>query len=105
MESNPTKLTSVIRPEVKMANKSIDAEKVRVQYRKHPNIFVKYKKDKKCIKPVITGYGSDTESLVQAIVETYAEIQKELEEQGYVVAPLKPSTATSRKGKIGKEDD
>jgi hypothetical protein len=52
MEYNHTKQTSVTRPEVKMAMESIDTNKIRVQYERHPNVFVRYKKDKKYIKPV-----------------------------------------------------
>jgi hypothetical protein len=58
----------------------------RVTYRKHHNtIFVRYRKEK-CIKPVLHGYGTNIQSLMQAVYETYAELRKELEEQGCVVA-------------------
>lgn len=61
---------------------------LKVQVKRCPVIFVKYKKDKKCIKPVLIGYGSNAKSLVRAAFETYEKLRKELEEQGHVVAPL-----------------
>jgi hypothetical protein len=110
MESNPKKQTSVIRPEIKMAKESIDVKTVReqkiTQVRRHPNIFVRYKKVKKGIRPIITGYGTGSgESLVQDMVGIYAEIQKELNEKGYIVAPYKTSRSTSQKGQIQKKED
>jgi hypothetical protein len=39
------------------------------------------------------------------MVGIYAEIQKELNEKGYIVAPYKTSRSTSQKGQIQKKED
>jgi hypothetical protein len=68
--------------ELKTANEGSNIEqmllpfRIQTQYRAY--VFVRLKKDKKCVRPVIHAYGTDPEEICKAATEAFDQVRNGL---------------------------